>query len=389
MTLTSAVQQRSKLPDVGTTIFSVIGQLSALHNAINLSQGAPNFPCDPLLVEGVTRAMQQGHNQYATMTGLPALREVLAAKVGTLYGQKYDAASEVLITASASEGLYSAIAGLVHPGDEVIFFEPAFDSYAPIVRLQGAIPVGLKLQVPEFAINWDEVAAAITPKTRMIIINTPHNPSAQVLGAEDLHRLAALTRHTDIVVLSDEVYEHILFDGRQHHGMATHPELAQRSVIVSSFGKTFHVTGWRIGYLLAPAALMEEVVKVHQFMMFSADTPMQVAFAEYLQQPAHYLGLGDFYQRKRDQLACLLLDSPFTLLPSAGSFFMLASYADFSDESDSEMVKRLIVDHGVATIPLSAFYTDGTDNKLIRLSFAKDEATLQAGARALCQVKPR
>ncbi|MEJ5178693.1 MULTISPECIES: pyridoxal phosphate-dependent aminotransferase [Erwinia] len=389
MTITSSVQQRSKLPDVGTTIFSVIGQLSAQYNAINLSQGAPNFPCDPQLVNGVTRAMQQGHNQYAPMTGLAALREVLAKKVETLYGQKYDVASEVLITASASEGLYSAIAGLVHPGDEVIFFEPAFDSYAPIVRLQGATPIGLKLQVPDFAINWDEVSAAITPKTRMIIINTPHNPSSQVLSRDDLDRLALLTRNTDIVVLSDEVYEHILFDGRQHHGMATHSELAQRSVIVSSFGKTFHVTGWRVGYLLAPAELMDEVVKVHQFMMFSADTPMQVAFADYLHQPANYLGLGEFYQRKRDTLASLLKDSPFTLLPSAGSFFMLASYADFSDETDSEMVKRLIVDHGVATIPLSAFYTDGTDNKLIRLSFAKDEATLQAGARALCQVKPR
>lgn len=389
MTITSAVQQRSKLPDVGTTIFSVIGQLSAQHNAINLSQGAPNFPCDPLLVDGVTRAMQQGHNQYAPMTGLGALRDVLAEKVYTLYGQQYDAGSEVLITASASEALYSAIAGLVHAGDEVIFFEPAFDSYAPIVRLQGAKAIGLKLQVPEFAINWEEVSAAITSRTRMIIINTPHNPSSQVLSREDLDRLAALTRNTDIVVLSDEVYEHILFDGRKHHGMATHPELAQRSVIVSSFGKTFHVTGWRVGYLLAPAQLMEEVVKVHQFMMFSADTPMQVAFADYLRQPANYLALDEFYQRKRDTLATLLQDSPFRLLPSAGSFFMLASYADFSDETDSEMVKRLIVDHGVATIPLSAFYTDGTDNKLIRLSFAKDEATLQAGARALCQVKPR
>ncbi|MCW1877430.1 methionine aminotransferase [Erwinia sp. INIA-01] len=389
MTITSSVQQRSKLPDVGTTIFTVIGQLSAQHKAINLSQGAPNFPCDPALVAGVSRAMQQGHNQYAPMTGVAALKQILAEKVETLYGQKYDVASEVLITASASEGLYSAIAGLVHPGDEVIFFEPAFDSYAPIVRLQGATPIGLKLQVPDFAINWDEVSAAITSRTRMIIINTPHNPSSQVLSREDLDRLAALTRNTDIVVLSDEVYEHILFDGRKHNGMATHPELAQRSVIVSSFGKTFHVTGWRVGYLLAPAELMEEVVKVHQFMMFSADTPMQVAFADYLQQPENYLGLGAFYQQKRDLMASLLKDSPFTLLPSAGSFFMLASYADFSDETDSEMVQRLIVDYGVATIPLSAFYTDGTDNKLIRLSFAKDEATLQAGARALCQVKPR
>ncbi|WP_437610938.1 methionine aminotransferase [Erwinia sp. V71] len=389
MTITAAVQQRSKLPDVGTTIFSVIGQLSAQHNAINLSQGAPNFPCDAALVAGVTRAMQQGHNQYAPMTGNAALKEALAEKVLNLYGQQYDVASEVLITASASEGLYSAIAGLVHAGDEVIFFEPAFDSYAPIVRLQGAKAIGLKLQAPDFTINWDEVRAAITPRTRMMILNTPHNPSAQVLSRDDLEQLAAITRHTDIVLLSDEVYEHILFDGRQHQGMATHPELAQRSVIVSSFGKTFHVTGWRVGYCLAPAALMEEVLKVHQFMMYAADTPMQVAFADYLRTPQNYLLLGTFYQQKRDLLASLLQDSSFRLLPSAGSFFMLASYQHFSDESDSEMVKRLIVDHGVATIPLSAFYTDGTDHKLIRLSFAKDEATLRAGAQALCQVKPR
>ena len=389
MTLSSAVAPRSKLPDVGTTIFSVIGQLSAQHNAINLSQGAPNFPCDPLLVESVSRAMREGHNQYASMLGLPALREVLAEKVLGLYGRDYDAGSEVLITGSASQGLYMAIAGLVHAGDEVIFFEPAFDSYAPVVRLQGATPIALKLQQPDFAINWDEVRAAITPRTRMIIINTPHNPSAQVLSDADLAQLAALTRHTDIVVLSDEVYEHILFDGRRHCGMATHAELAERSVVVSSFGKTFHVTGWRVGYCLAPAALMEEVVKVHQFMMFSADTPMQVGFAEYLRNPHTWLSLGEFYQRKRDLLAQALGDSPFTLLPSAGSFFMLASYGHFSDESDSEMVKRLIVDHGVATIPLSAFYTDGTDNRLIRLSFAKDDATLLLGAQALCQVLPR
>lgn len=387
MSLETPVQISSKLPDVGTTIFSVIGQLSAQHKAINLSQGAPNFPCDPALVEEVSRAMREGHNQYASMTGLPALREALANKVETLYGQRYDAASEVLITGSASQGIYMAITALVHPGDEVIFFEPAFDSYAPVVRLQGGKPIGLKLQVPDFAINWDELQAAITPRTRMIIINTPHNPSAQVLTPDDLDRLAALTRNTDIVVLSDEVYEHILFDGRKHCGMATHPELAERSVIVSSFGKTFHVTGWRVGYCLAPAALMTELVKVHQFMMYAADTPMQVGFAHYLQKAENYLSLSRFYQEKRDRLLTLMKDSPFKLLPCAGSFFMLASYGHFSDESDSEMVKRLIVDHGVATIPLSAFYMDGTDNKLIRLSFAKDDATLQAGAAALCNVK--
>ncbi|WP_215846771.1 methionine aminotransferase [Candidatus Pantoea bituminis] len=387
MSLETPVQISSKLPDVGTTIFSVIGQLSAQHKAINLSQGAPNFPCDPALVEEVSRAMREGHNQYASMTGLPALREALANKVETLYGQRYDVASEVLITGSASQGIYMAITALVHPGDEVIFFEPAFDSYAPVVRLQGGKPIGLKLQVPDFAINWDELQAAITPRTRMIIINTPHNPSAQVLTPDDLDRLAALTRNTDIVVLSDEVYEHILFDGRKHCGMATHPELAERSVIVSSFGKTFHVTGWRVGYCLAPAALMTELVKVHQFMMYAADTPMQVGFAHYLQKAENYLSLSRFYQEKRDRLLTLMKDSPFKLLPCAGSFFMLASYGHFSDESDSEMVKRLIVDHGVATIPLSAFYMDGTDNKLIRLSFAKDDATLQAGAAALCNVK--
>lgn len=389
MTLHTPVQHRSKLPDVGTTIFTVIGQLSAQHNAINLSQGAPNFAPDPQLIAGVSRAMLDNHNQYASMTGLLALKTQVAQKVETLYGTRYDVNDEVLIAASASEGLYSAISGLVHPGDEVIYFEPSFDSYAPIVRLQGATPIALKLAVPEFTVNWEEVRAAITPRTRMIIINTPHNPSGQVFNADDLEMLAALTRNTDIVILSDEVYEHIVFDGQRHHGMATHPQLAERSVIVSSFGKTFHVTGWRVGYCLAPAALMGEICKVHQFLMFSADTPMQYAFADYMRDPQTYLSLAAFYQRKRDLMQSLLADSPFKLLPSSGSFFLLASYAHFSDEPDSEMVKRLIIENGVATIPLSAFYTDGTDSKLIRLSFAKDEATLRAGAQALCQLKPR
>ncbi|AIR66251.1 pyridoxal phosphate-dependent aminotransferase [Cedecea neteri] len=389
MAIQTPVQQRSKLPDVGTTIFTVIGQLSAQHKAINLSQGAPNFPCDPKLIAGVTKAMQEGHNQYAPMTGLASLKQLIADKVASLYGAVYDPAEEVLVTASASEGLYSAIGGLVHPGDEVIYFEPSFDSYAPIVRLQGAKPVAIKLSLPDFTVNWDEVRAAITPRTRMIIVNTPHNPSGQVFSAHDLEMLAALTRNTDIVILSDEVYEHIVFDGKKHHGMATHPQLAERSVVVSSFGKTFHVTGWRVGYCLAPAALMDEICKVHQFLMFSADTPMQYAFADYMSDPQTYLSLAAFYQRKRDLMQSLLADSPFELLPSGGSFFLLARFGHFSDESDSEMVKRLITDYGVATIPLSAFYTDGTDNKIIRLSFAKDEATLRAGAEALCRVKPR
>lgn len=385
MSIPSAVSLSSKLPDVGTTIFTVIGELSARHKAINLSQGAPNFPCDPKLVRAVSQAMEAGHNQYAPMAGLLALREAIAGKVSALYGRDYDPDSEVLVTGSASQGLFMAISALVHQGDEVIFFEPAFDSYAPIVRLQGATPVGLKLRVPEFTIDWQQVAAAITPKTRMIIINSPHNPGSQVLTAEDLQQLDRLTRNTDIVILSDEVYEHVLFDGHQHFSMATHPSLAERSVIVSSFGKTFHVTGWRVGYCLAPADIMEEVIKIHQFMMFSADTPMQWGFAEYLQHPEHYLGLAALYQNKRDLLASLLADSPFQLLPSQGSFFMLAGYGHLSQDADNDIVKRLITECGVATIPLSAFYTDGTDNKFIRLSFAKDDDTLRAGAEALCR----
>lgn len=381
----TSVQTHSKLADVGTTIFSVIGQLSNDYNAINLSQGAPNFPCDPLLIDEVTQAMRNNHNQYADMTGYRPLKEKIATKIAQLYGRSYEPESEITITASASEALYSSISGLVHPGDEVIFFEPSFDSYAPIVRLQGATPIGIKLSVPEFSINWDEVRAAISPKTRMIILNTPHNPSGQILGQDDLEQLAAICRNTNIIILSDEVYEHIVFDGLPHLGMATHSELATRSVIVSSFGKTFHVTGWRVGYCVAPAEIMKEILKVHQFMMFSADTPMQYAFAKHMDNPQTYLHLPEFYQAKRDLLINELKGGPFKLLPSYGSFFILADFSHLTDESDAQVVTRLIKEFGVATIPLSAFYSDGTDNGFIRLSFAKDDETIVAGARALKQ----
>jgi len=382
----SACAQRSKLPDVGTTIFTVIGQLSAEHQALNLSQGAPNFACEPQLVEAVSQAMRAGHNQYAPMSGVAALRIALADKVERLYGARYDADEEITVIASASEGLYSAISALVHPGDEVIYFEPAFDSYAPIVRLQGATPVAIKLSLQDLHIDWDEVAAAINSKTRMIIVNSPHNPTGSVFGEHDIERLTALTRNTDIVILSDEVYEHVVFDGDIHHSMARHPQLAERSVIVSSFGKTYHVTGWRVGYCMAAAALMDEIRKVHQFMVFSADTPMQYAFAEALANPQSYLGLAAFYQQKRDLLANALQDSRFELLPSRGSFFMLARFSGFSSESDNDFAVRLIREAKVATIPLSAFYSDGTNTGIIRLSFSKDNQTLLEGARRLCQV---
>ncbi|MGX1957676.1 methionine aminotransferase [Serratia proteamaculans] len=382
----SACSHRSKLPDVGTTIFTVIGQLSAEHQALNLSQGAPNFACEPQLVEAVAQAMRAGHNQYAPMSGVAALRTALADKVERLYGARYDVDEEITVIASASEGLYSAISALVHPGDEVIYFEPAFDSYAPIVRLQGATPVAIKLSLQDLHIDWDEVAAAINSKTRMIIVNSPHNPTGSVFGEHDIERLTALTRNTDIVILSDEVYEHVVFDDDIHHSMARHPQLAERSVIVSSFGKTYHVTGWRVGYCMAPAALMDEIRKVHQFMVFSADTPMQYAFAEALGNPKSYLGLAAFYQQKRDLLANALQDSRFELLPSRGSFFMLARFSGFSSESDNDFAVRLIREAKVATIPLSAFYSDGTDTGIIRLSFSKDNETLREGARRLCQV---
>ena len=382
----SAWTPASKLPNVGTTIFTVIGQLAEEHHALNLSQGAPNFACDPKLVESAARAMRAGHNQYAPMSGVLALREALAQKTEHLYGVTYDPDSEITVVASASEGLYASISALVHPGDEVIYFEPSFDSYGPIVQLQGATPIAIKLSPMDFHIDWEEVAAAITPRTRMIIVNSPHNPSGSAFTAEDINRLTALTRDSKIIVLSDEVYEHVVFDGALHHSMARYPALAERSVIVSSFGKSYHVTGWRVGFTLAPAELTNEIRKVHQFMTFSADTPMQIAFAEALGDASSYLGLGEFYQKKRDLLAEALSGSRFELLPSAGSFFMLARFGAFSDESDSDFVLRLIRETQVATIPLSAFYTDGTDNRIIRLSFAKDDDTLREGARRLCAV---
>ncbi|OSN08474.1 methionine aminotransferase [Lonsdalea iberica] len=383
----SACVTRSKLPDVGTTIFTVIGQLSAEHNALNLSQGAPNFACAPRLIDAVSQAMREGHNQYASMTGLDGLRHALAEKTERLYGTHYDADAEITIMASASEGLYSAISALVHPGDEVIYFEPAFDSYAPIVRLQGATAIPIKLSLSDLRIDWDEVAAAINPRTRMIIVNSPHNPTGMVFDEHDIERLTALTRDTPIAILSDEVYEHMVFDKGIHHSMARHPALAERSVIVSSFGKTYHVTGWRVGYCLAPKALMDEIRKVHQFMVFSADTPMQYAFAAMMAEPQSYLGLAEFYQHKRDLLVEALQSSPFELLPSRGSFFLLARFRGFSNLSDDDFVLRLIRDYKVATIPLSAFYSEGADTGLIRLSFSKDDETLREGARRLCQVR--
>ena len=382
----SACHTSSKLPDVGTTIFAVIRQLSQEHDALDMGSGAPNFPCDPRLIERVSQAMRDGHNQYAPMIGLGALREALAAKAQTLYGATYDPDAEITVMASASEAVYAAISSLVHPGDEVIYFEPAFDSYAPSVRLQGGRPLAIKLKADDFKIDWREVAATITPKTRMIIVNSPHNPTGTILDRHDVEELTALTRNTDIVILSDEVYEHMVFDGAVHHSMAMHPALAERSVIVSSFGKTYGVTGWRVGYSLAPPELTSELRKVHQFMTFAADTPMQVAFADAVADRQTYLSLGAYYQRKRDLLANGLAGSRLQTLSSAGGFFMLAGFQHFSNEPDDRFVRELIRLHRVAAIPLSAFYSDAGDTGFIRLTFAKDDATILEGARRLSQI---
>jgi len=377
----SSITPISRLPSVGTTIFATIAQLVERYEAINLAQGAPDFDCDPVLIDNACQAMHQGHNQYAPMIGIESLRAAIADKAKALYNCEYDIDNEVTVTSSASESLYAAITALLHPGDEVIYFEPSFDSYAPSVRLQGAIPVCLKLMAPSFAIDWQEVKTKINDKTRMIIINSPHNPTGTVLNQQDIAELIKLTENSNIIILSDEVYEHVIFEN-EHHSMSKYPELAQRSVIVGSFGKTFNVTGWRLGYCLAPQAISTEIRKIHQYLTFSADTPMQYALAEYMRDEQTYLSQATLYSKKRDLLISSLANSRLKLLPCHGAFFILADYSAISDMPDTDFVQYLITEYGVATVPVSAFYVDATDNHFIRLSFAKrDEAIINAGAK--------
>ncbi len=373
----------SKLPRVGTTIFTVMSRLAHEHNAINLSQGFPDFDCDPALQELVTLAMKAGHNQYPPMAGIAELREAIAGKVRALYGTSYDPEHEITVTPGATYAIFTAIATLVRPGDEVIVFEPAYDSYVPSIEVQGGTAVYIRLKFPDYHIDWDEVERAITPKTRMILINTPNNPTASVLAAADMQALEKITRDTDIVILSDEVYEHIVFDGAQHQSVARFPGLAQRSFVVSSFGKTYHVTGWKMGYCLAPRELMSEFRKVHQFNAFTCNTPVQYALAEFMQHPEHYLGLAAFYQKKRDYFRDRLRESRFTLLPSDGTYFQSVRYDDITGEKDSDFAMRLTREHGIAAIPLSAFYHDPPDHKVLRFCFAKKEETLRQGTEIL------
>jgi methionine transaminase len=376
----------SKLPNVGTTIFTVMSRLAQEHGAINLSQGFPDFDCAKELRDLVTKYINAGLNQYPPMAGVPQLRERVAEKGGALYGTRYDPEHEVTIVPGATYGIYTALATLVRPGDEVILFEPAYDSYAPSIEVNGGVPVYVQLRYPDYSIDWQQVQGAITAKTRAIIINTPNNPTASVFSGEDMRMLEGLLRGTDIVVISDEVYEHIVFDGHQHQSVARFPGLAERSFLVSSFGKTYHITGWKMGYVMAPKELMAEFRKVHQFNVFVTNGPLQYALAEFMEKPEAYLTLAAFYQRKRDFFLEGLKGSRFKPLPSRGTFFQNLAYDAISDEHDTELAVRLTKERGIAAIPVSVFYREPPPHKVLRFCFAKSEETLARGAEILRQV---
>jgi methionine aminotransferase len=376
----------SRLPQVGTTIFTVMSALALEHGAVNLGQGFPDFDCDPRLLDAVDAAMRAGLNQYPPMAGVPALREAVAAKIAALYGHTYDPGSEITITAGATQAIITAILALVHPGDEVIVLDPCYDSYEPNIELAGGHAVHVPLTPGTFEPDFARIAAAITPRTRAIVINTPHNPSATVWSAAQMEQLAAALRGTDIIVISDEVYEHMVFDGAAHQSVARFPELAQRSVVVSSFGKTYHVTGWKVGYVAAPAPLMAEFRKVHQFNVFTVNTPMQHGLAAFMADASHHLGLPAFYQRKRDLFRAGLAATRLRALVTSGSYFQCVDYSAVSDLPEADFCKWLTTEIGVAAIPLSAFYQDGFEQRIARFCFAKKDETLQLALARLARL---
>ncbi len=376
----------SRLPQVGTTIFTVMSALAQTHGAVNLGQGFPDFEGDPRLVDAVADAMRCGLNQYPPMAGVPALRAAVADKVQALYGHRYDADAEVTITAGATQAILTAILCCVHPGDEVIVLEPCYDSYGPNIELAGGTVVRVPLTPGSFRPDLARIAAAITPRTRLLIINTPHNPGASVWTREEMQQLAELLRPTDALLLSDEVYEHMVYDGRAHVSAASVPELAARAFIVSSFGKTYHVTGWKVGYVAAPAPLAAEFRKVHQFNVFTVNTPMQHGLARYMANPAPYLELSGFYQRKRDLFREGLRATRLRPLPSEGSYFQCVDYSALSDLPEAEFCRFLTTEIGVAAIPLSAFYADGFEQRVVRFCFAKQDETLQLALQRLARL---
>ena len=380
------IANRSKLPGTGTTIFSVMSKLAEEHKAINLSQGFPDYDCDPKLIDLVSQAMKDGFNQYAPMAGVPALRELIADKVETLYNATYSPETEITVTAGGTQAIFTALTATIQPGDEVIIFEPAYDSYAPTIRLLGGLVKSYEMVPPDYEIDWDMVKKLFSSSTKMIILNSPQNPTGHTLTEKDIDALIKLVKGTDVLILSDEVYEHLVYDGKKHLSMAAYPELKERSFIVASFGKLLHATGWKTGYCIAPANLMQEFRKIHQFNVFSVNTPMQVAVTSYLADPSVYMGLSAFFEEKRNLFRSLMSETKFKLLPCNGSYFQCVTYEKIGEDSDTDMAMRLITEAGVASIPVSAFYTRNTDHKVLRFCFAKKQETLEIAVERLMKL---
>lgn len=376
----------SKLPGVGTTIFTVMSVLAKEHNAVNLGQGYPDYDMSPDLIELVARAMRKGHNQYVHMNGYPPLRDVIAEKVNFLYGTTVDPSTQITVTPGGTYGIFTALTAVLRPGDEVIVFEPAYDSYIPTIEVNGAIPILVELEFPSYRINWDEVRRKLTTRTRMIMLNSPHNPTGSVLAREDIDQLRQIVSGTDILILSDEVYEHLIYDGIEHQSMLRFPDLLERSFVCFSFGKVFHCTGWKLGYCISSPDLMHEFRKVHQFNCFSCHSPSQVALAQFLQDRTSYLQLGNVMQAKRDYFATLMKQTRFIPLNSSGSYFQCYSYADISNESEFDFAIRLTKEFGVASIPVSAFYQVRKENMVVRFCFSKKNETLETAVEKLMLV---
>jgi methionine aminotransferase len=374
---------KSRLPEVGTSIFSVMSKMALEHKAINLSQGFPDFPVSEKLIELIHQNMKDGHNQYAPMPGVPSLRKVIAEVITATYQRPTDFETEVTVTAGGTEAIFSTIAALIGSGDEVILFDPAYDCYDPAIRLNGGIPIHINLKQPHFAIDWQEVQDKITPNTKLILVNTPHNPSGAVLNDSDMLALQEIALKHNLIVLSDEVYERIVFDGIQHQSILRYPTLAKQAVAVFSFGKTFHATGWKVGYTVASEELTREIRKTHQFITFSVNTPIQFALAEYLKESKNYMYLGKFYQQKRDFFLGQIRGSSLKPLPCFGSYFQLLSYDGVSTKNEMEMAAWMTKEKGLAPIPVSAFYKDGSDQKLLRFCFAKSDTTLESAGKIL------
>jgi methionine aminotransferase len=378
---------RSKLPNAGVTIFTTMSRLALEHGAINLSQGFPDFNCAPELIDAVARYMREGHNQYAPMPGTIPLREALAMKIERLYGHRYDPATEITVTSGATEALYATLTALVHPGDEVLLFQPAYDSYVPAIQLSGGTPVFVTMRPPEYRIDWDAARRALTPRTRAIVINSPHNPTGMILTGDDMRELQLLLEHTDAVVIADEAYEHIVFDGERHESMSRYPAIAERAVVIGSFAKTFTTTGWKVGWAAAPKPLSAEVQSIHQWVTFAVNGAIQLAYAEFLRTDPECRSIGEFYQRKRDLFLALIAKSRFRPLPCRGTFYQMVDYSAITTDRDTDVAMWLLKEHGVASIPPSSFlYEDEPAPPILRLCFAKQDETLERAAERLRKV---